>query len=353
MQIFEAMRETEHEQLVFCYDKVSGLKAIIGIHDTTLGPALGGTRMWPYETEDEAIIDVLRLSRGMTYKNAAMGLNLGGGKGVIIADSRKDKSEALWRAYGRFVQSLGGRYYTAEDVGVSPDDIDIVNEETEYVAGLWHKSGDPSPATAYGTYVGIGACMERLNGSPDLAGVTVAVQGIGSVGTCLCQLLHEAGARLLVADIYEDKVARVVKDYDAEAVDPEEIHAVECDVYAPCALGATINDESIPKLNCRVVAGAANNQLAEERHGEMLRGRGILYAPDFVINGGGVINVAGEFDPAGYNREQAMKKVEGIGEKLAAIFEISDREDISTNRAALRLAEERIQTVGRIQRIRT
>ncbi|MFO7942204.1 MAG: Glu/Leu/Phe/Val dehydrogenase dimerization domain-containing protein [Bacillota bacterium] len=353
MQVFETMTDMEHEQLVFCYDKISGLKAIIGIHDTTLGPALGGTRMWPYETEDEAIIDVLRLSRGMTYKNSAMGLNLGGGKGVIIADPRKDKSEALWRAYGRFVQSLGGRYYTAEDVGVSPDDIDIVNEETDYVAGLWHKSGDPSPATAYGTYVGIGACMENLTGSSDLDGVTVAVQGIGSVGTALCELLHEAGANLLVADIYEDKVQRAVEEFGAKAVDPDEIHAAECDVYAPCALGATINDESIPELRCRVVAGSANNQLAEERHGEMLRDRGILYAPDFVINGGGVINVAGEFGPAGYNREQAMKKVEGIGEKLSAIFEISEREDIPTNCAAERLAEERLETVGRIQRIRT
>ncbi len=347
------MKDMEHEQLVFCYDEVSGLKAIIGIHDTTLGPALGGTRMWPYETEEEAITDVLRLSKGMTYKSAAMGLNLGGGKGVIIADARKDKSEALWRAYGRFVESLGGRYYTAEDVGVSPDDIDVVNDETDYVAGLWHKSGDPSPATAFGTFVGIRASMEHLTGSDDLSGVTVAVQGIGSVGYALCKHLHEAGARLLVADIYEDKVARAVEDFGAEEVDPGAIHASECDVYAPCALGATINDESIPELRCKVVAGAANNQLEEARHGQELRARGILYATDFVINGGGVVNVAQEFNPAGYNRDLAFKKIEGIGEKLQAIFAISDEENIPTNEAAERLAEERIAAVGRIQRIRT
>ncbi len=353
MQIFESMREMEHEQLVFCYDKTSGLKAIIGIHDTTLGPALGGTRMWPYETEEEAIVDVLRLSKGMTYKSAAMGLNLGGGKGVIIADARKDKSEALWRAYGRFVESLGGRYYTAEDVGVSPDDIDIVNDETDYVAGLWHKSGDPSPVTAYGTFVGIKASMEHLTGSDDLHGVTVAVQGLGSVGYALSEYLSEAGAQLLVADIYEDKVVKVAEDFGAEVVDPDRIHSVECDVYAPCALGATINDDSIPELNCRVVAGAANNQLAESRHGQVLKDRGVLYAPDFVINGGGVVNVAQEFNPAGYNRDLALKKVDGIGEKLLEIFAISEEEDITTHAAAERLAEERIRAVGRIQRIRT
>ncbi len=353
MEIFQSMQEMEHEQLVFCYDSVSGLKAIIGIHDTTLGPALGGTRMWPYETEEEAIIDVLRLSKGMTYKSAAMGLNLGGGKGVIIADPRRDKSEALWRAYGRFVDSLGGRYITAEDVGVSPDDIDIVNDETDFVAGLWHKSGDPSPVTAYGTFVGIRAAMQYLEGSADLTGVVVEVQGVGSVGYALCEHLHEAGAKLLVADIYEDKLNQVVEDFGAEVVDPDSIHAAECDVYAPCALGATVNDDSIPELRCRVVAGAANNQLAETRHGQVLREKGILYAPDFVINGGGVINVAQEFNPSGYNRDLALKKVETIGEKLLDIFEASEAEDIPTNEAAERLAEKRIRSVGSIQRIRT
>ncbi len=352
MKIFERMSEMQHEQLVFCHDRVSGLKAIICVHNTTLGPALGGTRMWNYDSEEDAIQDALRLSRGMTYKSAVMGLNLGGGKAVIIGDPRTDKTEELWRAYGRFVHSLGGRYITAEDVGTTPDDMAFVSEETEFVAGLIHKSGDPSPVTAYGTYVGIKAAVEQVTGSDDLEGITVAVQGIGSVGYSLCEHLHKDGVNLLVADIFEDKVQRAVDDFGAQAVDPEGIHAEECDVFAPCALGAVINDDTISELRCRVIGGAANNQLAAERHGQMLHDMDILYAPDFVINGGGVINVAHEFHPAGYNRGLALRQVEGIGARLLAVFSLSESEGIPTSEAANRIAEARIDKIGRIKSIR-
>ncbi len=352
MEIFERMRDMDHEQLVFCHDEVSGLRAIVAIHDTTLGPALGGTRMWNYDSEEDAIEDVLRLSRGMTYKSSAMGLNLGGGKAVIMGDSRKDKTEQLWRAYGRFVQSLGGRYITAEDVGTTPDDMSFVSAETEYVAGLLHKSGDPSPVTAYGVYRGIKASLEHLTGSDDLGGRTVAVQGIGSVGYALCEYLHEEGTRLLVADIFEEPISQAVEAFDAEVVDPDRIHACECDVFSPCALGAVINEETISELGCRIVAGAANNQLAEDGHAEVLREMGILYAPDYVINGGGVINVAHEFYPGGYNRELALRQVDRIGDYLKQIFITSDDEQIPTRVAADRMAEARIESIARIKRIR-
>lgn len=352
MKIFERMSEMEHEQLVLCHDRVSGLKAIIAVHNTTLGPALGGTRMWNYDSEEDAIQDALRLSRGMTYKSAAMGLNLGGGKAVIIGDPRTDKTEELWRAYGRFVHSLGGRYITAEDVGTTPADMAFVSEETQFVAGLMHKSGDPSPVTAYGTYVGIKAAVRQVTGSDDLEDITVAVQGIGSVGYALCQHLHEDGVNILVADIFEDKVQRAVDDFGATAVDPDRIHAQECDVFAPCALGAVVNDDTISELKCRIIGGAANNQLAAERHGQMLYDMGILYAPDFVINGGGVINVAHEFHPAGYNRDLALRQVETIGDRLLAVFSLSESEGIPTNEAAKRIAEARIEKIGRIKSIR-
>ncbi|MFO8059621.1 MAG: Glu/Leu/Phe/Val dehydrogenase [Bacillota bacterium] len=352
MRIFERMQDMEHEQLVFCYDEVSGLRAIVAIHDTTLGPALGGTRMWNYESEDDAIEDALRLSRGMTYKNSAMGLNLGGGKAVIIGDSRTDKSEELWRAYGRFIQSLGGRYITAEDVGTTPEDMAHISAETEYVVGLAHKSGDPSPVTAYGVYRGIKASLEHLTGSDDLDGKTVAVQGIGSVGFALCGYLHEDGAGLVVTDIFEEALNRAVEEFGAEVMDPDRIHACECDVFSPCALGAVLNVETIPELKCRIIAGAANNQLAEDSLAGVLRDRGILYAPDYVINGGGVINVASEFRTGGYNREIALRQVDRIGDYLKRIFVTSDEEDIPTSVAADRMAEARIESLARIQRIR-
>ena len=351
MQIFEYMQKHGHEQLVFCHDKVSGLKAIIGIHDTTLGPALGGCRMWPYKSEDDAILDVLRLSKGMTYKNSVMGLDLGGGKAVIIGDSRKDKSEELFRALGKFVESLGGRYISAEDVGTSPDDISIVQIETDHVAGLFNLSGDPSPATAFGVYRGMKAAAREAFGSDSLKGKTVAVQGLGHVGYNLCRHLHDEGAGLIVTDIYEDRLQPVVEEFGAKAVKPEEIYGVECDIFAPCALGAVVNDETIPQFKCRVIAGAANNQLKEPRHGDILREKGIIYAPDYVINGGGVTNVAEEFSPSGYSHDRAYARIAKIYDKISKVIEISKRDGIPTYKAADVMAEERIDRIGRLQRM--
>lgn len=304
------METYDYEQLLFCQDKDSGLKAIIAIHDTTIGPALGGTRMWTYESEAAAIEDALRLSRGMTYKNAAAGLNLGGGKTVIIGDPRKDKNEAMFRAFGRFIQGLNGRYITAEDVGTTVEDMDIVYEETDYVTGVspaFGSSGNPSPVTAYGVYRGIKAAAKEAFGTDMLEGKVVAVQGVGNVAYNLCRHLHEEGAKLIVTDINKEAVQRAVEEFDAQAVDPNDIYGVECDIYAPCALGATINDETIPQIKAKVIAGAANNQLKETRHGDLIHELGIVYAPDYVINAGGVINVADEL--VGYNRERALKKL--------------------------------------------
>jgi len=348
-RVFERMRESGHEQVVFCHDRVSGLKAIIAIHDTTLGPALGGCRMWPYASEEEALIDVLRLSRGMTYKNAAMGLNFGGGKAVIIGDPRRDKSEELFRAFGKFVESLGGRYITAEDVGTTTDDIATVAAETRYVVGLPERSGDPSPATAYGVFRGIKASLREVFGDESLSGRTVAVQGIGNVGYHLCRYLHEAGARLIVTDIFQDRVRQAVESFDATAVPADEIYDVECDVFAPCALGAILNDDTIPRLKCRIVAGSANNQLAEPRHAAELARRGILYAPDYVINGGGVMNVSEEYHPSGYNRDRAYARVARIYDKLQQVYAISRSEGITTAEAADRMAEDRIARLGRLK----
>lgn len=352
MDIFRYMEEHGHEQLVFCYDKTSGLKAIIGIHDTTLGPALGGCRMWAYETEDEAVTDVLRLAKGMTYKNSAMGLNLGGGKTVVIGDARTEKTEEKFRALGRFVESLGGRYITAEDVGVGTADVTHVSQETNHVVGLPGKSGDPSPATAFGVYQGIRAAAEHVWGSPDLTDKTVAVQGLGNVGYHLCKNLHEAGAKLIVADIYDERVQRVVSEFGAEVAAADRIHAAQCDIYAPCALGAVINDASIPDLKCSVVAGSANNQLAEPRHGDDLHKRGILYAPDYIINGGGVINVAYELRSDGYDRTRAYEHIATIYDRLQRVFTTSRDEDMPTYKAADVVAEQRIGAMAGVQRIR-
>jgi len=348
-RVFERMEDLGHEQVAFCHDRVSGLKAIIAIHDTTLGPALGGCRMWPYDSEEEALVDALRLARGMTYKNAAMGLNFGGGKAVILADPRRDKSEELFRAFGKFVESLGGRYITAEDVGVSAEDVATIAVETRYVVGLPERSGDPSPATAYGVFRGIKASLQEVFGDESLNGRTVAVQGIGHVGYHLCRYLHEAGARLVVADIFEDRVGRAVEVFGATAVPADEIYDVECDVFSPCALGAVINDETLPRLRCKIVAGSANNQLAEPRHGAELARRGILYAPDYVINGGGVINVTEEYHPSGYERERAYARVAGIYGKLLQVYAISKRDGITTAEAADRMAEDRIARLGRLK----
>lgn len=352
MEIFDHIIEHDHEQVVLCSDKESGLKAIIAIHDTTLGPALGGTRMWTYASNADAVNDALRLSRGMTYKAAVAGLNLGGGKAVIIGNPHEDKSEALFRAYGRYVEGVGGRYITAEDVGTSVRDMEWVRMETEFVTGVGGKggSGDPSPFTAYGTYCGIKAAAKYQRGNDSLKDVKIALQGAGHVAWYLAEYLHKEGAKLFVSDIYEDKAKQIVAATGAEFVAPEEIYDVDCDVFSPAALGGIINDATIDRLKCSIVAGAANNQLAEEeKHGEMLRKKGILYAPDYVINAGGLMNVASEID--GYDEEKTHRKAEGIYETLLTIFERAAADETATYIASDRIAEERIENIKRLNSI--
>lgn len=342
MKIFDQLSADDYEQVVFCHDKTSGLKAIIVIHDTTLGPALGGTRMWNYSSEEEALNDALRLAKGMTYKNAAAGLDLGGGKAVIIGDPKTDKSEAMLRAFGRYVDSLNGRYITAEDVGTTESDMDIISSETDYVAGTSTGSGtgDPSPVTALGIYNGMKAAAESAFGSDELNGKTIAIQGVGHVAYNLCKLLHAENAKLIVTDINQEAIDRAVNDFNAVAVAPDEIYSVDCDIYSPCALGGTLNDETIGQLKAKVIAGSANNQLLENRHGDLLHEKGIIYAPDYVINSGGVINVADEL--VGYDRNRVMKNVAEIYDILKNVFEISKKENIPTYKAADQMAENRI-----------
>ncbi|MFD1171617.1 branched-chain amino acid dehydrogenase [Oceanobacillus picturae] len=344
MEIFTYMEKYDYEQLVFCQDKSSGLKAIIAIHDTTLGPALGGTRMWTYKSEEEAIEDALRLAKGMTYKNAAAGLNLGGGKTVIIGDPKKDKNPEMFRAFGRYIQGLNGRYITAEDVGTTVHDMDLIHLETDFVTGISPESGssgNPSPVTAYGVYKGMKAAAMEAYGSDSLEGKTVAIQGVGNVAYALCEFLHEEGAKLIVTDINKQSVERAVEAFNAIAVDPDDIYDVDCDIYAPCALGATVNDDTINRLKAKIIAGSANNQLKSSKHGDIIHEKGIVYAPDYVINSGGVINVADEL--VGYNQKRAMKKVETIYDSLTRVFEISRTDKIPTYVAADRMAEERIE----------
>lgn len=320
--IFEKMASEDYEQIIFCHDKTSGLKGIIAIHDTTLGPALGGCRVWNYESEEEALIDAMRLAKGMTYKNAAAGLNLGGGKSVIIADPKKDKTEAMFRAFGRYVESLNGRYITAADVGTNPEILDIVYQETDYVVGIsesYGSSGDPSPVTAMGVYNAILRTAKEAFGDDSLKGKTIAIQGCGSVAYSLCKHLHKDGAKMIVTDIDEDAVNRVVDEFGAEKVGVDEIYEVEADIFSPCALGAILNDETIPKLKVKAICGSANNQLEDiEKHGQMLKERGIIYAPDFIANAGGVINVADEL--LGYNRERALEKAAGIYDQIGLVL---------------------------------
>ena len=351
MKLFETMAALGHEQLVICHDKSTGYRGIIAIHDTTLGPALGGTRFWNYASEDEAITDALRLARGMTYKNAVAGLNLGGGKAVIIGDNRTANREMIFRAHGRFVESLGGRYVTAEDVGTGTADMDYVHMETEFVAGLANRSGDPSPVTAHGVFRAIGASAKWRWGSPELSGRTILVQGLGSVGNYLCNELHEAGATLIVADIRQEKVDRAVKVYGATAATDKEIYGRKADIFAPCALGAILNDDTIPELKVEIVCGAANNQLLEpKKHGEALEKRGILYAPDFVANAGGVINVYSEI--AGWTRERALRKADEIFDTLLGVYQIAKTQGIPTYEAADELAERRLTAVRGLTRTR-
>jgi len=351
MDLFSKMEEYDYEQLILCQDKSTGLKAIIAIHDTTLGPALGGTRICEYESDEEAIEDALRLARGMTYKNAAAGLNLGGGKAVIIGDPKKIKSEALFRAFGRFVEGLNGRYITGEDMNATQEDASYINCETDYIVGLEPGSGNPSPVTAYGVFKGIQAALNEIYGSDDLTGKTVAIQGLGAVGRRLAERLHEAGAKLYVTTRDKAKIDKAVAELGATAVSLDEIYGVECDVFSPCARGAIINDKTIEQFKCKIIAGAANNQLAESRHGDMLHEKGILYVPDYIINSGGVINIIDDISGREYNRENAMKNTARIYDSCKKVFEIAKRDNIPTYKAADIMAEERIAAVGRIKKI--
>ncbi len=349
MEIFEAIESTEHEQIVFCSNGDAGLKAIIAIHNTVLGPALGGLRMWPYGSEQEALEDVLRLSRGMTYKAAVSGLNLGGGKAVIIGDPRKDKSEALFRAFGRFIDSLHGRYITAEDVGIDVNDMEFIFQETNNVVGVHQVhggSGDPSPYTAYGTIQGIKAALQWKFGDQDVGKYSFAVQGTGHVGINLVRMLREQGSKVFVTDINEESVAEAV-ELGAEAVGLDEIYEVDADVFSPCALGAVLNEETIPRFGFKVIAGAANNQLSTEKAGDELAARGILYAPDYAVNAGGLMNVSIEFE--GWNKERALRMSRTIYYNLTRIFSIAERDNIPSYKAADRMAEERIEIIGKLK----
>jgi leucine dehydrogenase len=352
MGVFEELARKDHEQVIFCHDEETGLKAIIAIHDTALGPALGGTRMWTYADEESALRDVLRLSRGMTYKAAAAGLNLGGGKAVIIGDSKTMKNEMLFRAYGRFIQGLGGRYITAEDVGTSVRDMEWVRMETDYVVGISRSlggSGDPSPVTALGTLEGIKASLKWTTGNESLEGRCVAVQGVGHVGFHLVSLLVQGGAKVIVTDIDAENLKKVTSQVEGvEVVAPDRIYDVPCDVFAPCALGAVVNDATVERLKCQIVCGSANNILADEdKHAAELERRGILYAPDYVVNAGGLINVANELE--GYHRDYALKQAAGIYDITMSIFRIASEEKISTLKAANTLAERRIEAISRIK----
>lgn len=337
-----------HEQVLYCHDKETQLKAIVAIHDTTLGPALGGCRFWNYRDENEALIDVLRLSRGMTYKASVAGLRLGGGKAVIIGNPSRLKSEKFFRAFGSFVNSLNGRYITAEDVNVRVEDINHIAKETRYVSGITSSvaggSGDPSPVTALGVYCGIKAAVEYKHHQSSLRGLTVAIQGCGAVGRNLAELLYKDGVRLIVADINRASADYIAKEFGAKVVGVDEIHRVEADIYSPCALGGILNEKSIPELQAPIVAGAANNQLLDEfRDGVKLRERGILYAPDYVINAGGLINVAHEL--SGYSEDLAKSDTRKIFQTTLKVFELADAKRIPTNQASDELALKRIHEV--------
>lgn len=349
--IFEKVQQMGHEQVVFCHDANSGLKAIIAIHNTTLGPALGGTRLWSYQSDEDAIIDALRLSRGMTYKNAISGLNIGGGKAVIIADPSM-KSEALWRRYGRFVNSLNGKYITAEDVNTNTADMEYIALETKFVTGVPEYSGgsgDPSPFTAKGVYVGMKASAKKVYGNDSLNGKKVLVQGAGHVGQYLIGHLVAEGAKVMVSDIDQNKLKAVKEQYPSvEIVDNAGIFDLDMDIYAPCALGATLNDSSIAALKCAIVAGAANNQLADENvHGPALVKRGIVYAPDFLINAGGVVNVSAELE--GYNVGKVNSAVERIYDRTLDIYKLAETEGIHNQAAAMRMAQKRLDDIAALK----
>ena len=343
MEIFDTLAEMGHEQVVVASDPSCGYRGIIAVHSTALGPALGGTRFWQYDSDEAAVIDALRLSRGMTYKNAVAGLDLGGGKSVILGDNKTKDREAIFRAHGRFVESLGGRYITAEDVGTGTSDMDYVHLETEHVAGLKDRSGDPSPVTAHGVFRAIQASAKQRWGSDDLNGKVVTIQGVGNVGRYLAKELHQAGAKLIVSDIDPEKTARAAREIGAQVVEGDAIYTTKADIFAPCALGGVINDDTLPKLKVEVIAGGANNQLLEERHGYKLEEMGMLYAPDYVANAGGVINVFGEV--AGWDSDRSLRKADEIYDTVLSVFEIAKAEGIPSFEAADRLAERRLSSI--------
>ncbi|REK21856.1 MAG: Glu/Leu/Phe/Val dehydrogenase [Actinobacteria bacterium] len=353
MTVFDEVAAEGHEQVLFGYDKVSGLKAIIAIHSTALGPALGGTRFFPYESEHDALVDVLRLSQGMSYKAAAAGLDLGGGKAVIIGDPREDKSERLLRAYGRIVDSLQGRYITAEDVGTTTHDLDIVRRETRWALGnsvAEGGAGDPSPITARGLFAAARAIAEFVFGNSELEGRTFAVQGVGKVGSAFVQLLIEARANVVIADAYQPTLEAAVAKFGVDTVPIDEVHTLECDFFSPCALGAVLNEETIPQLNCKAIVGSANNQLATDKDAERLHERGIVYGPDFVVNAGGLINVYDELH--GYSKVRALHRVDGIYDATMRILETARDQDINPHVAAIHVAQERIRDIGDLRRFR-
>ncbi len=351
VDLFGQLATHDHEQIVFCQDNQTGLKAIIAVHNTVLGPGLGGTRLWAYNNEKDAINDVMRLSRGMTYKASISGLNLGGAKAVIIGDSKTIKNEALFRKFGRFVENLHGKYITAEDVNTTTKDMEYVNMETEHVVGLpeWMGGGgDPSPVTAYGTYMGMKASAKKAWGNDSLAGKTIAVQGIGKVGYHLLEFLNKEGAKLYISDLNETILKKANKAFGAIVVPGDDIFGLDVDVFSPCAMGAVLNDTHIAQLKCSIVAGAANNQLADEKiHGPQLVEKGIVYAPDFVINAGGLINVYSEW--TGYNREKAMSQTENIYNTILNIYEHADANNTHPQAAATQLAEKRIEDMVRVK----
>ncbi|WP_044202245.1 Glu/Leu/Phe/Val dehydrogenase [Flammeovirga sp. OC4] len=351
ISIFEEVSSMGHEQVVYCHEKSTGLKAIIAIHNTVLGPALGGTRMWMYDNEAQATNDALRLSRGMTFKNSIAGLNLGGGKAVIIGDARKHKSEAMLRAYGRFLKNLNGKYITAEDVGMNAGDMEHIAAETSYVSGMPETRGglgDPSPFTAYTTYMGMKAAAKKQFGTDSLAGKKVSIQGAGHVGEYIIQHLVKEGCEIYVSDFYEDRVKDVVNKYGIKGVALDEIYDLDVDIYSPCALGATVNDETLERLKCSIIAGCANNQLANEKiHGDLAKQKGILYAPDFLINSGGVINVYAEVIKT--SKEWSWNKCEFVYDQTLKVFEQSEVTGKNAQEVAIDIAQQRINEVAAIK----
>lgn len=355
LSIFDSLEKMGHEQVVICSNPEAGLKAIIAVHNTTLGPALGGTRMWMYNNEQEALRDVLRLSRGMTYKAAISGLNLGGGKAVIIGDPHTDKTEALFRSFGRFVDSLGGRYITAEDVGMTVQNMEWIYSETKFVTGIPETlggSGNPSPVTAFGVYMGAKAAAQKAYGSDSLAGKRISVQGAGNVASYFAEHCAKEGAEVFVTDIYQEKAKALAERIGATLVKPNEIYGLDVDIFAPCALGGVVNDDTLDLFKCDIIAGGANNILDEEdRHGQLLMDKGILYAPDYVINAGGIINISSEL--AGYNRQQALNQTEKIYDTTLNVLNYSEDNNIPTHKASNELAEKRISEVARLRSMYT